>query len=49
MNIRLFCILDKKNNIKDWWSGGGYDLTPFLPIKVIVKNGIKMQKLFRRI
>lgn len=33
MNVRLFCILDKKGNIKDWWAGGGYDLTPFFPFK----------------
>ena len=29
MNIRLFCILDRKGLIKEWWAGGGYDLTPF--------------------
>ena len=33
MNVRLFCILDNNNEIKDWWIGGGYDLTPFLPNK----------------
>ena len=33
MNIRLFCILEKNGEIKDWWSGGGYDLTPFFPYK----------------
>jgi coproporphyrinogen III oxidase len=33
MNIRLFCILGKNGEIKDWWSGGGYDLTPFFPYK----------------
>ena len=33
MNIRLFCMLDKNGEIKDWWSGGGYDLTPFFPYK----------------
>ena len=30
MNVRLFGILDKNKNIKDWWIGGGYDLTPYL-------------------
>ena len=25
MNIRLFCILNKNKQIKDWWIGGGYD------------------------
>ena len=33
MNVRFFCILDKNNQIKDWWIGGGYDLTPFMPNK----------------
>lgn len=33
MNVRFFCILDKNNQIKDWWIGGGYDLTPFIPNK----------------
>ena len=33
MNVRLFCILDKNNNIKDWWIGGGYDLTPYIIFK----------------
>ena len=33
MNVRLFSILDNNNEIKDWWIGGGYDLTPFLPNK----------------
>ena len=33
MNIRLFCTLEKNGEIKDWWSGGGYDLTPFFPYK----------------
>ena len=33
MNIRLFCLLDKNDEIKDWLSGGGYDLTPFFPYK----------------
>ena len=30
MNVRLFAILDKKGLIKDWWIGGGYDLTPYI-------------------
>ena len=30
MNVRLFCILDKNKRIKDWWIGGGYDLTPYI-------------------
>tara|TARA_B100000579_G_C22795038_1_gene836642 strand:- start:563 stop:1468 length:906 start_codon:yes stop_codon:yes gene_type:complete len=33
MNIRFFGILDKKGEIKDWWIGGGYDLTPFIPYR----------------
>ncbi len=33
MNVRLFGILDKKGAIKDWWIGGGYDLTPYIPFK----------------
>ncbi len=33
MNIRLFGILDKKGAINDWWIGGGYDLTPYIPFK----------------
>ena len=33
MNIRLFGILDKKGVINDWWIGGGYDLTPYIPFK----------------
>jgi coproporphyrinogen III oxidase len=31
MNVRLFCMLNKNNDIEDWWIGGGYDLTPFIP------------------
>ncbi len=31
MNVRFFGILDKKGKITDWWIGGGYDLTPFIP------------------
>ena len=33
MNVRLFCILNNKGEIIDWWAGGGYDLTPFFPFK----------------
>ena len=33
LNIRLFCILDKNKNIKEWWAGGGYDLTPYFSFK----------------
>ena len=33
MNIRIFGILDKDGLMYDWWIGGGYDLTPFLPYK----------------
>ena len=33
MNVRLFGILDKNNEIETWWIGGGYDLTPFIPYK----------------
>ena len=33
MNIRLFCTLTKNKQIKDWWSGGGYDLTPYFGFK----------------
>tara|TARA_Y100000748_G_scaffold234840_1_gene198781 strand:- start:259 stop:1173 length:915 start_codon:yes stop_codon:yes gene_type:complete len=31
MNVRLFCMLNENNDIQDWWIGGGYDLTPFIP------------------
>ena len=31
MNVRLFGILDKNKDICDWWIGGGYDLTPYIP------------------
>ena len=33
MNVRLFGILDKNKDICDWWIGGGYDLTPYIPIE----------------
>ena len=29
MNVRIFMELGKNNIIKNWWVGGGYDLTPF--------------------
>lgn len=29
MNVRLFCSLSKKDDIASWWTGGGYDLSPF--------------------
>ncbi len=44
MNIRLFCILDKKNEIKEWWCGGGYDLTPYIPYKNDYKGWHKEAK-----
>ena len=31
MNVRFFAILNKNKEISDWWIGGGYDLTPFIP------------------
>ena len=33
LNIRLFCILDKNKDIKEWWAGGGYDLTPYISFR----------------
>jgi coproporphyrinogen III oxidase len=33
MNVRIFLELGKKNNIENWWIGGGFDLTPFFPTK----------------
>ena len=33
LNIRLFCILDRNKEIKGWWAGGGYDLTPYISFK----------------
>ena len=33
MNVRFFGIFGKNENFIDWWIGGGYDLTPFLPFK----------------
>jgi len=29
MNIRIFIELSKNKSIKNWWIGGGFDLTPF--------------------
>lgn len=46
MNVRIFCILDSKNNIKDWWIGGGYDLTPYLPYSDDINNWHKEAKNF---
>ncbi len=37
MNVRLFCLFDSNGNIKDWWIGGGYDLTPYLPYRDDIK------------
>ncbi len=33
LNIRLFCILNRNKEIKEWWAGGGYDLTPYISFK----------------
>ena len=33
LNIRLFCVLDRNKEIKEWWAGGGYDLTPYISFK----------------
>jgi len=33
MNARIF-ILFNKNQIKDWWIGGGFDLTPYIPYQL---------------
>ena len=33
MNVRIFMELGKNNFIKNWWVGGGYDLTPFFESK----------------
>ena len=46
MNVRLFCWFDSDENIKDWWIGGGYDLTPYLPYQDDVKNWHKEAKHF---
>ncbi len=44
MNVRLFSILDKNGNITDWWIGGGYDLTPFIPYQDDILAGINLLK-----
>ena len=46
MNVRLFCLFDSNDNIKDWWIGGGYDLTPYLPYRDDIKNWHKEAKHF---
>ena len=46
MNVRLFCIFDKNNYITDWWIGGGYDLTPYLPYSTDIINWHKKAKSF---
>ena len=46
MNVRLFCLFDNNNKIKDWWIGGGYDLTPYLPYNDDIKNWHKEAKNF---
>ena len=33
MNVRIFGILDKNKDIAEWWIGGGYDLTPYIPYR----------------
>lgn len=30
-NVRLFLALDEAGQMRDWWFGGGFDLTPFYP------------------
>jgi len=32
MNIRIFIEINSKNEIVNWWTGGGFDLTPFYPM-----------------
>jgi len=44
MNVRLFTILDKKGEIDNWWIGGGYDLTPYIPFKKDIVNWHKEAK-----
>ena len=46
MNVRLFCLFDSNNKITDWWIGGGYDLTPYLPYNDDIKNWHKEAKNF---
>ena len=33
MNVRIFLVLGKDKIIKDWWVGGGFDLTPYFSSK----------------
>ena len=44
MNVRLFTILNKKGEIDNWWIGGGYDLTPYIPFKKDIVNWHKEAK-----
>ena len=44
MNVRLFTILDKKGEIDNWWIGGGYDLTPYIPFEKDIVNWHKEAK-----
>ena len=44
MNVRLFAILDKKGEIDNWWIGGGYDLTPYIPFEKDIVNWHKEAK-----
>ena len=46
MNVRFFCLFDSNDNIKEWWIGGGYDLTPYLPYQDDIKNWHKEAKHF---
>ena len=33
MNIRIFLEVGRNGAINNWWIGGGFDLTPFIPSK----------------
>ena len=33
MNIRIFLEVKRDGTIINWWIGGGFDLTPFIPSK----------------
>lgn len=33
LNIRIFKTFDKRGQLKDFWCGGGYDLTPYIPFR----------------
>ena len=46
MNVRFFCLFDSNDNIKDWWIGGGYDLTPTSHTNDDIKNWHKEAKDF---